>query len=82
MAQDIFTLSIDNKILLTTSDSVEARKKITELKNEGTPSFTFKNTTENLTFQYTKKYSGTGYWTNRVPYGQQRELPTQKNINL
>lgn len=65
MAQDIFTLSIDKEILLTTSDTTEARKKIEELKNEQTPYFTFSNNTENLTFSFTKKSNEKGYWVAR-----------------
>lgn len=65
MAPDNFTLSIDKKILLTSSDSTAVRSKIEELKKEQTPYFTFSNNTENLTFSFTKKSDGTGYWVAR-----------------
>lgn len=65
MPQDTFTLSIDNKILLTTSDTIEVRQKIKALKKEQTPFFTFNNQTENLTFNFTKKDNENGYWVKR-----------------
>ncbi|HSD07922.1 hypothetical protein [Flavobacterium sp.] len=66
MSQDTFTLSIDKEIVLSTSDTTEARKKISDLKKELTPYFTFSNNTENLNFLFTKKDIGTGYWVNRA----------------
>jgi hypothetical protein len=75
MPQDSFTFSIDKEILLTTSDTTEARKKIEELKKEQTPYFTFSNNTENLTFVYTKKDIGNGYWVARDIYIKQTNKP-------
>lgn len=77
MPQDNFTLSIDQQILLSTSDSTEVRKKIEELKTELTPYFTFSNNTENLTFVYTKKDIGNGYWVKRDLDIKPTEKPKQ-----
>jgi hypothetical protein len=78
MTNDLFTLSIDNEILLISSDSKVVRNKIEELKKEQTPYFTFTNTLENLIFNFTKKDPGNGYWVARDIYLKPTEKITKK----